>query len=571
MRLVSRNRLVSLIYNHNPFYLISAALVLFAIHSSIVPGATTAIDPWLLTGLFVGYTTLMACTAFLIVRFGQVWDDARSIFMVLLLLFLALSVSFDHLCLPSPSMAAVMLSLGFGFAVIVTEALVWSLKIKFTAWFRIPYYSMLGLCFCFPLIMAGHNLFFAEIDPRWVLAGFPIAASATILLLLPAVRRGSAYVAKNGTPWCWPWYPYSVFVMLAAGLVGRSCLLNLAFEPSAGMQSAFGLYFLVPMFIAAMIVVLEIAITQRLVWLQRMSIVTALAALVLALPWKNDPVYLDFLSQLSLTVASPLWLTAMGLVAFYCVTMWRKRWGAEACLSIVLATLTFIDPRANTGFAIDVANSWPLLGLAVLQVVNEPRRKCSRRIFIAALLVSTAGVIELGRWFAPGLAFVAAAHFLLLSVIGVGGTKTDRFALQLRIMGAFMLPIYALAAGILAITETVPSWAAMLEIGLLGTIGLTVWKTMPERVYFYSVAATLFLGQIPVVLFLHQQLRQDTLLAKHQKMIELMAFGLVCFAIGVVISSLKAGMLKRLRTEINRTIIDIEFRFHLLNQPQKPS
>jgi hypothetical protein len=73
--------LLRFVYANNPFYLISAALVLYGFHLSFNP----EIDPYdpfshspqlLFTGL-VGFTLLMAGACVLLVRLGTVWDDAR--------------------------------------------------------------------------------------------------------------------------------------------------------------------------------------------------------------------------------------------------------------------------------------------------------------------------------------------------------------------------------------------------------------------------------------------------------------------------------------------------------------
>ena len=73
------------LYNQNPFYLISAALVLYGFSVSITQDELNN-TPWVLASLFSGYITLLALSAWAIVRWGKVWDDARSILMVLLLL-----------------------------------------------------------------------------------------------------------------------------------------------------------------------------------------------------------------------------------------------------------------------------------------------------------------------------------------------------------------------------------------------------------------------------------------------------------------------------------------------------
>ena len=39
----------------------------------------------------------MAATAFALIRFGNIWQDARSILLILLLQFVAISMSFDEI------------------------------------------------------------------------------------------------------------------------------------------------------------------------------------------------------------------------------------------------------------------------------------------------------------------------------------------------------------------------------------------------------------------------------------------------------------------------------------------
>src|SRR4029077_8229242 len=85
------------LYTHNPFYLLSAGLILYGFHVSFRPEAGELINPWALMAALCSYTLLLAVTAFLIVRIGKVWDDARSLVLVLILLLLAVSVSFDEI------------------------------------------------------------------------------------------------------------------------------------------------------------------------------------------------------------------------------------------------------------------------------------------------------------------------------------------------------------------------------------------------------------------------------------------------------------------------------------------
>jgi hypothetical protein len=71
-----------LIYTQNPFYLLSVAFVLHSTRLCYRQG-TGPFDPWPLMALIGGYILLVAATGFVVVRFGKVWDDARSIFLIL--------------------------------------------------------------------------------------------------------------------------------------------------------------------------------------------------------------------------------------------------------------------------------------------------------------------------------------------------------------------------------------------------------------------------------------------------------------------------------------------------------
>ena len=50
------------------------------------------------------------------------------------------------------------------------------------------------------------------------------------VLLIPAARRGRAGVARNGSPWRWPLYPWSLFVVMVGALCVRSWSLCVSFH-----------------------------------------------------------------------------------------------------------------------------------------------------------------------------------------------------------------------------------------------------------------------------------------------------------------------------------------------------
>jgi len=76
----------------NPFYVLSAGLFLVGLRVSF--GTQALEEVWALMGGLAGYALLLAATACLLIRFGRVWDDARTVLLLVVLLILATSVDF---------------------------------------------------------------------------------------------------------------------------------------------------------------------------------------------------------------------------------------------------------------------------------------------------------------------------------------------------------------------------------------------------------------------------------------------------------------------------------------------
>jgi hypothetical protein len=65
----------------NPFYVLSAALFLAGLRVSFA-AQSSEVDTWALMAGLTGYTILLAVTACLLVRFGNVWDDVRTVLLL---------------------------------------------------------------------------------------------------------------------------------------------------------------------------------------------------------------------------------------------------------------------------------------------------------------------------------------------------------------------------------------------------------------------------------------------------------------------------------------------------------
>ncbi len=225
------------LYTHNPFYAISASLVFWGLQSSFDLHIYT-FQTFAMMGGLVGYTIVLSLAAFVVIRLGKVWDDGRSLLLLVILMLLAISVSFDVALARNPRIGTLCCVGGLLFSAMVTEGLLRGLAIRLPALFRLPYYLLLGLFFLYPVALRWT----LSDDPdspgiQWALLAFPSLAAILCLGLLPAVRRGPRYVRDNGTPWPWPWYPWTMFFVLGLGVCGRSYYLCMSMHQTGGFTT----------------------------------------------------------------------------------------------------------------------------------------------------------------------------------------------------------------------------------------------------------------------------------------------------------------------------------------------
>src|SRR5262249_53444596 len=119
---------------NNPFYVLSAGLFLLGLWGSFGAQAGAVETGALMSGL-AGYTLLLAVTACLLVRFCKVWDDARTVLLLVVLMFLATSVTFDEVLVLDPVRGFACYLAGLLFAVAVTEGLLHGIRLRLPAGF----------------------------------------------------------------------------------------------------------------------------------------------------------------------------------------------------------------------------------------------------------------------------------------------------------------------------------------------------------------------------------------------------------------------------------------------------
>jgi hypothetical protein len=268
----------------------------------------------------------------------------------------------------------------------------------------------------------------------WGVLLFPTAAAAVTLTLLPAAWKGPRLVADNGTPWAWPWFPWSLFAFLSVAIVLRSFYLTISFHPHRGTLSGFGVYFLVPFLLSVCVLLFEIGKSINLVALQKWALVSPLALLALTLPGTdNSLAYTEFLDRYMQVAGAPILMTWGGLLLLYVYAWLRHAAWAESGVMALLLVGTILGPGTLDMRTLEPPTA-PLLGaltgLFLSQACRFPRH--SARWFAAVCTAIACAAIAFRGTAFTGYFGVFPAHLLLAAALTLGILFKDSFAGGLR-------------------------------------------------------------------------------------------------------------------------------------------
>jgi len=449
----------------NPFYALSAMLVCLGLWVSFGSQAQ-ATDSWaLLTGMAV-YTLLLAVTASLLVRFVGVWDDVRTVMLLVVLMILATSVTFDAVLARDPARGIACYLGGLAIAAAISEGMLRGVRLSLPPLFRAPYHLSLALFFLYPAAIAplvarpeGEAL-------TWAMFGFSPAAGLVTLSLLPAVRRGRDYVRDNGSPWRWAWYPWTLFGVLGFAVAARSALLCWSMHHLRGAATEpyiFGFYFLAPFGLAVAVVLLEIGIVERV----RGAVGTSLAipAVLVALATvghRPEAVYQSFLAQFTARLGgTPLYLTLLAAAGFYAYAAVRGVPLAVEALTTAVGAMAFVAPGTLDLGGLTPARPLPTLAVAALLLASGLRRRDAWRCLLGACCLAASAVLSLPVTGAGAHRGPLAYHLVLVAALVVGAAFRDAVGRSLRVVGAVMALLASLAAlsGRYGSPGGVPDWA----------------------------------------------------------------------------------------------------------------
>jgi hypothetical protein len=543
-------RFILRVCTENPFYVVSAALFLFGLRLSYGEQVAVVAWWWVMGGL-AAYTVLLAGTGAMLVRFGRVWDDARTVLLLTVLLFLASSLTFDQLLFLDPVLGFACILGGLALAVALTEGVLRTIRLRLPALFRVPYYLTLGLFFLYPLTLTG--LLFAPRDPgqrsevlQWGLFGFSAVAAAVTLTLLPAARRGPRYVADNGSPWRWPLYPWALFGLLGVTVPARAYLLCWSMDPLMDEDrgnTIFGPWFLAPFALAVAVVLVEAGIVSaRRGILKAALVLPALVAGLTLIVQPADPIKVAFRKLFTERLGSdPLMITVVGAAAFYAYAALRRVPYATGALTAALVALAFVGARTIDVHTFGPPRPLPVLAAATLQLVLGLRgrnfARCVSGIAGGAIALMLALPREGGLSVVQGL---VAYHMTVAGLLVLGAFLGEPLGRALRATGTALLLLACLAAtsGRINLPPEVPRGAVTAYPIVMAAV-LVGYGLLRDRLPLAAGAVALVAWLGGVALQGYAALREVL------RGLDYMALSLAVFAIAVIVSLGKSGILSR--------------------------
>ncbi|HEX5103807.1 MAG TPA: hypothetical protein VFV87_08360 [Pirellulaceae bacterium] len=530
--------LVRLLYTQNPFYLIGTLLILVGLQQGLGKEPGLATSGLLAVGL-AGFTLLLAAIAAVIIRYGKVWDDARTILLVIVLMFFMLSSSLDVLLLTQPLAGSLVLAAGLTFSIGLSQTLLAGLQIHLAPRYRRPYYLMLALLFGWPVVLVWINQFGLAAARPWAVLGFPVLAALSLLTLLPAAATRRRHEPASGTPWIWPFYPWSLFVFLTVGFAIRSWWLTISFEPVQGQDAYFRPYFLFPLVLAWSALVLEMGKARHRAGAIAAGLLLPAAGMLLVFPGAGrSPVEVAFLGRLTHTLAAPAQLAIWSLIGFY-LWAWLRNVRAAEGFALVAGLAAAVIGRQTLDLE-SLTRPQPLVLAAVagtLLVLAIQRQSTWRAVAVGAMAAFAFRFTGGGSWEA---AWFWQWHAPLIGLVAVAAVLNDEFARFLRELAWRAAPALAAFAAV-AYPWILPavnpmSLAVYLVLLLLASVAL--WRRQKEVPLLAAAIVTLAANLLVLARQVYGLLDRTQLADG----LPFLAWGLAATTIALVISLLKMGL-----------------------------
>jgi hypothetical protein len=440
--------LLSYVVTHNPFYALATALVFYGLRVSFPPGESPHYSA-LLAACLATYVAMLVGAAVFLRRINALWEDLRMVALLVVVMLPAISITFDEHLVKYPASGLLYGLGGALFAGIVSEVLLFGLRVRLPVGYRIPYHLLTATFFLYPVLVRRFADSAGDPQLHWTMFGFAPLVCAILLSCLPAVARGHAYVSQNGTPWGWPLYPTTIFALLTVCAAGRAWYLCRSFHFVGDQQGIFGPYFLIPLVFAAAAWCAVGGVKSG----NRTAQIAALLLPILSIGLSSvgsssDYIFWDFLARYQRVFKTLPPLSTIYLATAFYVALWACRVKSSAVLTFcLLLWASVIGPDSTGATDFRPLDGYPIAAAAVLSSIRAVHRRdsfwwacvwgswtllsviVSRKFpgapvafigFHTALVLAVAAAIGLGRERGRPFGLLAA---LLIAVAGLHALK----------------------------------------------------------------------------------------------------------------------------------------------------
>lgn len=532
----------------NPFYLLSVA---FVIHGSgYWFRASGGHEPWKLLALLGGFQLMLAITGVLVVRLGKVWDDARTIFILLLLITLELSISFDDTLLHQTGEGWLILMAGWVLTAVLYESVFLGLRMRVRAVLRLPFHVMIALLFLYPLLVLPAIRASDKAALQWQLAAFSLCVAAAILTLLPAVRAGRRCVEGSSTAWKWPALPWVPMSILGGCLIVRSYAICVSLDPALSVSvsvarqlgSIFSGVLLVPSILATGVLLMQASATHRSHRLWNISQCLPYLAVGMALlPVAPSVLQQQFQTSLTTTVASPLYITIISGIAYFIIgTAYRRAhadWGV-LCFTVLL----LISSPQEQLFVMPQLSVFPIAPLGLYHFVRGLKTRAAWQALLGVICLTVSVHDILVRDLSPAWAIGIELNVVLAAMVTIGAFLKHQLLLRFAMAIMLSLPIFA----VLPDSSVLAAFTPSVRHGYCGTILIvSAMLAVRHRLFLWpAISAMLCLTGI-AVRHLWDALRQ----IQGWQGLAFYLGGLIWFVIAVFASRQKAIRLSQQRRQ----------------------
>ena len=538
-------------YTQNPFYLISCGFVMYGLLVISQSLGDQYLRANFLTGSLAFYTLLMAVTAIAVIRWGKVWQDARSILLVTMIGQVAFSIAVDELCLTDRKQAGMFLLGGAVGSFLLTEAVLLLSRIRFAASYRCAYYAVVGVFYLAPYFASSFRASDSQ-WANWTPLFFSVATAAGLFCLAPAMHHSRETANDNGTPWNWPLFPLSAFAILGVLAGFRAHAIWISFGSLRGNVS-FEPLLLMPLLLAVVALSMEHALAKK--DHERARSILAFSPLLLVCGIKHLATgglkyrYNSFDAGLERWGGSTM-TVAIALVTIFFLYAWMRRIrGAMSGTTLMLFVMAVVAQEPSAFVELGFAN-WMFGAVAsLLWFVRCQSDDSNEWTWIAWIIVTSATVFLAGQAHHQiPVAIAAVTAWGVLMLMFIGWQFDTVLAYKIRNAVAYTMVIaggtaaaYHYCVEIMDLISPVLLTMAVLAAGY----GLAV-----RRTGWGLIAIPMCAGAWMTANLLNVDTDALGSLAQHHWQLKT---GILCFCVGVMITSTKTIAYQRVKIRARKT------------------